>query len=870
MNPPGPPPKGPSWRRLGLWLAAAAAGFALLQGTDCLAATASAKKFEIPAGNAETALKDFSLQAGVQIVFGVDKVLGVRTREVKGRFTPHAALDQMLSGTVLIAVMDAGTGAFAIRRRSVTAEAGSAAEHAASPVPAGDTGATAFADDDNRPINLPKFTVSSTAADRFRLADAVSSERIRGQLLDTPLSIAIASQEMLRDLGADSVYDAMRYFAGVSNGRGSSVGGINDRADFRGFESFTRTVDGLSTLMIPGSLGNYGNFEPSFIERVELVRGPDSILSPTGSPGGSLNIITKSPQATPSNSLAVEAGNFESNKVTVDSTGPLPLEGGSKWSYRVISDYQDGQTYVPGSVRQFDLSAQIKDQISDRWQMTIKYFGQQWELDGAIANPNDNGWYVVAPNSVDGATIASSPPRGTGFLYDGWNGDTNWSHRIDRSNIMSGELTGSILDLISVRLAAMVLVDHFIQDAGYISQAPPKATYDPVTGQEISIAPFDPTSVAEIAYRQFAFNQDEQMQNDYAANFRLHGISLQPIAGWTYQEGRNPYLTTSTSPLPNNNLASGMPFDPPHPAASDYAVAASTAGHSWQFQGYSVMKLGFGDDHFFVLGGDSRLWTRATTTDLMTGIPVTLAGNNESYLGGVLAKPTENVSVYYSFASNAAITAGTSDQPVWQTGKQQEFGIKSEFFNQRLSFTADHFQIDQTNITTPNPLFNTDPSNNPQTLLTDEANRGYDLELAGGVTRDFSVVASFTEMKLRDSFGRRLRNIPDQMANLLLEYRFSSGPLDGLKLLAGVEHNGNTAGETVTGFTPLRVPEQPGFYISAWTVCNLGAGYQRGRYRINVNVENALDSRFVWQPAGRNSVSPYPGTTLRLTYGMHF
>jgi outer membrane receptor protein involved in Fe transport len=843
----------------------------LLVACALRAGPAPALHFEIAAGDAEGALRQFSRQAGVELVFSVDKVEGVTTRAVSGDYTPLGALQAMLEGTGLSVVQDPATGALAVRRDTfwtwlkgpdavAPPEASPKAEAVGTPASAADT-----------VIKLPQFTVSVATASTLRPPDTVSGTRIRGQLLDTPLSVSVVSSELMQDVGADSMYDATRYFSGVSNGRGTGEGGILDRQDFRGFESFSRTVDGLSTLLIPSSNGFQANFEPEFIERIEVVKGPDSILAPTGSPGGSINVITKSPQAIPANLLVVQAGNLNAGKVTLDSTGPVPLFGSPRWTYRVIADYQDGKTYVPGSIRQANLSLQLRYQFSDSSAVTIKYFGQQWELTGAIADPNDDGWYVTDPSSVNGGTLSGTPPPGSGFTYGGWNGDAPWSHRFDRVNMLNAEFTTALFGRISMRLAGSMLFDNFNQDAGYLSAAAPAENWDPATGEEVSIANnFNPASAAEIANHVTSINRDAQIQNDFAANFDLGGVSIQPVAGWTFQQGTMPLSKDRTAPLPNDDLLLGTPYDPPHPPDSAYSVATNTQAHAWQGQVYALTKAGFADNRVFLVGGASRLWTSSESDNLLAASSVVLNGQHDTYLGGVLAKPAKNLSVYYLFSSNAAITEGPENEPIWETGRQDEFGAKGEFFDQRLSFTAARFAITEANLTSPNPLYNSDPAHNPPNILTNESNQGTEFELVGALSRSLSIIASHTEMRLRDALGRRLRDVPDTTSALLLEYRFPEGALRDMSLFAGGIHNGNSAGETVTGFTSLGVPELPGFYIAAWTVYNAGAGYHWGRYHFNLNVDNLLDSRFIWQPNGRTSVSPYPGTAVRLTTSVRF
>ncbi len=262
--------------------------------------------------------------------------------------------------------------------------------------------------------------------------------------------------------------------------------------------------------------------------------------------------------------------------------------------------------------------------------------------------------------------------------------------------------------------------------------------------------------------------------------------------------------------------------------------------------------------------------TRSGSADLLGGSTVSLSGNHDSYLAGAVVKPLPELSLYGLHSTNASLTAGPQLAPLWQTGALDEFGLKVEFLRRRLALTAAHFEIVQSNLASPNPLYNLAPSSNPSTILTDENNRGNELELAGTIAGGLSVVASHTEMRLRDAFGRRLRNVPDTASAILLRYAPETGALKRAAVFAGAIHTGDEAGETVAGFTPLGLPEQPGFLLPDWTVANAGASFQAGPCRFDLEVENLFGARFGWQPAGRNSVSPYPGRTLRLVTRVRF
>jgi len=729
------------------------------------------------------------------------------------------------------------------------------------------------------PVKLPEFNVSEGKADPYRAQEVMSVARIAGSIMDAPFTVNVVSPELLSDLGANVGYDVNRYFAGVSNGRGAGAGGIMDRQDFRGFESFSKTIDDFSSFDFPSASGFQANFDTVFQDRAELVMGPDSILSPTGTPGGSVNVITKSPLFTRTTTLTAEVGNYNANRYTIDTTGPIT----DRLAYRVIADYQDGNTYVPGALREQNLGLELTYKFSNTTKLTVKYFGEQWGTVGSLTNANDNGEQIYLPNTVGGVTLSSAFEPG--YAERGWNGSASWSHRNDRLNIGEAEFTTSLWDKVSVRVAAQALTDNFLQDAAYPS-ANPAETFDPATGIETAVAPgYVVTAVPEVGQFEHAFWRGFQFQNDYAANFHPGPVSIQPVAGFAYQQGHQIYNLTAqdknTTDLPAANLLLNY-YAPPPPPLQDYTSGESNLPQMGDIaEVYATVRAGFFNDKVYATGGATRTWanvndyTSKTFAVTPAGIAATgpytdvaFSGLHDSYLGGIVAKPTDNVSLYGTFSTNAGITTSPSNTALWQTGKQYEFGAKTEFFNQRLQISADHFQITEFNLATPNPAHNTDASQ-PATILGNATSKGEELNVVGGVTKNLSIIASLTEMKYRDLFGRRVRNVPDSLANLLLNYHFTEGELKGANAFVGVVHVGQVAGETVTGSTALGVPELPGFYIAGWAVVNAGAGYSWDRYRVNLNLDNALDSKFLWEPASRQSVSEYPGLTVRVTFILH-
>lgn len=94
-------------------LTALALGFALLAAAR--AADANPRSFDVPAGNAAAALKTFSQQSGVEVIFPTDAVAGVRTNAARGEMSARQALEAMVQGTGFVVVQDEKTGALGLR-----------------------------------------------------------------------------------------------------------------------------------------------------------------------------------------------------------------------------------------------------------------------------------------------------------------------------------------------------------------------------------------------------------------------------------------------------------------------------------------------------------------------------------------------------------------------------------------------------------------------------------------------------------------------------------------------------------------------------------------------------------------------------------
>ena len=718
-------------------------------------------------------------------------------------------------------------------------------------------------------IMLPQFTVSSPGENPYNATDSLSATRIRSSLLDTPVTINVITREFLDDIGAQSIYDAAQYISGVSQGRLAGDGGILDRQTIRGFESNGRIIDNFLT-------GFQGQFPPDDIERIEIVKGPSAILSPSGSPGGSVNTITKSPLFTRHTEVSATVANFFGQQATFDNTGPI----NSRLAYRVTGSVMDAEAYVPGKVQRWDVNPSLLFNINPTTTLMLKANVLSMRWTGGASNPGTE--LIAGDNVTGGAVISSTPPPG--FGYHANNTVPNWATRSDTVERVSAELTHAIGDHVNVRFGATYLYDKFLLDGGQQGLAISASRYDPSTGIYTpnetwaknsagvyvpTVSPsFDPTKIPETASINPNWTHDVVVQNDWAGNFKAGPVSLQPVVGG-YYEWNSLGSFSKTAPLPTVNLFA-PDNNPVHPALSAYNAGGPGVNVANQGAVYAVTRAGFFEDRLFVTGGATRYWANnAQTKYNAPGTPNSygiLKGYHDSYLGGALFKITKSASLYYSYMSNSAPNNSFTALgiPVWQSGKQQQFGIKNEWFDDRLMVEVSHYQISQSNLSTPNPAAL--QAGQPASILTDQVNHGFEFQVTGRLTRNVTIMLGGVKMADRDAFGRRPRNIADRIVRGLVKYDFHEGFLNHAGVFVGVDHTGNQAGELTQGtITPLGVIQQVSFYVPQRTIVNAGANYRLGKYRFNLNVNNLLDDRLISQAAGRYSLTPFPTTQVLFT-----
>lgn len=264
-------------------------------------------EFNQPAEALPQALNDFSRLTGLSVVYTDEAPLGLQAPALKGRLSAEQALQQLL-----------GQSGFNARRTDANT-------FALEPQPA--SGA----------LNLGATSITSLAHNDTSYQPPAVTSVMRGQsdTMEIPQTVNVVAAQVIRDQAPRNLDDALNNISGIT--QGNTLGSTQDSVMKRGFGD---NRDG--SIMRDGMPVVQGRALNVTADRVEVLKGPASLLYGIQDPGGVVNVVSKKPQLEQYNALTVRGSTYGSGKNgsggSFDSTGAL---GDSGLAYRMIVDHED-------------------------------------------------------------------------------------------------------------------------------------------------------------------------------------------------------------------------------------------------------------------------------------------------------------------------------------------------------------------------------------------------------------------------------------------------------------------------------------------------------------------------------------------------
>ncbi|BES84044.1 TonB-dependent siderophore receptor [Pectobacterium araliae] len=243
---------------------------------------------------------------------------------------------------------------------------------------------------------LPSITVSATGDDGF-LSSSTTTTRSGAPLRTTPQTINVVNSNVMEKQSARNVTDALRNISSVTVLPGS-LG--SSTVQIRGYQSNV-LIDGLN---VSGS--SPLNLPAIALDSVEVIKGPSAMLNGAGSNGGIVNLVRKKPQAKPAHEIKLGYGSYNERRLEIDSTGALTDDG--RLSYRLIAagaQSDDSAAHYDGKkesyfsptlgwkddTTDFQLGFTRNIQTTPFMPYTLMYRGKPWtgDLPKPLGNKND-------------------------------------------------------------------------------------------------------------------------------------------------------------------------------------------------------------------------------------------------------------------------------------------------------------------------------------------------------------------------------------------------------------------------------------------------------------------------------------------------
>jgi len=675
-------------------------------------------------------------------------------------------------------------------------------------------------------VSVPEVDVQATAWRAWEHTPGyVAPVTTTGSKTDTPLieapqSLGVVTRDQIDDQAAQSVSGALRYTAGVlpevrPSARYDSVfvrgfGGQGTGAAFVNFLDGLRQGRGLSQ--------GVPNTDPWLLERIEVLRGPASVLYGQTGVGGLVNLVSRRPSAVPSNEVRLEAGSNALVQTAFDTTGPLTADG--RLLYRLTGIARKAET-------DFDFAREERIAIApaltwrpgDNTTLTV-LSSYQYDPRG--------GFYNFAPAS---GTVIGNPrgrlPRGF------FGGDPNYD-RFTRTQAAIGyQLEHRFDDVWTVR--QNVRYSHIDAEVNVLSvQAAPNA--------------------AGVSARTQSFISDHAnslaLDNQAQASLVTGPLRHTALFGvdWQRSAARARVLST-TAGVPPLNIFGPSYYQAIAPLAA--GLASLTNQELDQLGVYAQDQVAL--DRLRVnVGVRYDRASIGTTNHLASGANASQRSQFDdevTWRAGALYLFDSGIAPYASYSTSFLPNTGTGapqrGTPTFAptTGEQYEVGVKYQPPGMSSFVQAAAYHIRQENVLTRDPTYT-----NFSLPVGEIRSRGIEVEARATLNESLDLIGTYTYIEANitrsntpGEQGSRVPQVPNHIASFWGNYAFRDGPLRGLQIGGGARYVGSTYGNTTNTF---KVPDVTLF--DAAIRYDVGARFERARgLELAVNAQNIADRDYV-------------------------
>ena len=699
--------------------------------------------------------------------------------------------------------------------------------------------------------------------------EKASSQKYTAPLLDTPRSVTVVPQQVLKDTAATSLQDALRTVPGITFGAGEGGNPQGDRPFIRGFDAQGDTY-------LDGVRDTGGQSREIFdIESIEVSKGPNSSFGGRGSAGGSLNLVSKTPQARDFTNGGFTYGSDQTRRYTLDVNRQF-LDDSAAFRLNLMSHEQNVAGRDAVNYDRWGVAPSLTFGLGTPTRVNLSYYHME-------SNDLPDSGIPYGYGSATTTTHVHDKPTDGGDSSNFY-GLKNRDFRKTRADISTISVEHDLNDSMTLKNT----LRHGSTGQDYVLTQP-----DDSKGNVNKYGTVWRRANARVSTTTTTTNQTDLFGSFQALGFK-HSYSTgleftgeeTRVSGYTITPNANPTPNGCLPGMVGNSGGSCTSLGNPNPddawtgtIARNY-MGTNTKATSRAAYVFDTIEL----DPKWLLNVGVRYDTFDTEANTNATTGRTKVKDDSQFFNwqaGLVWKPMENGSIYTSYATSASPAGGlvgegvdnnaiptginTSDLKPEET-VNYELGTKWDLFHNRLSLSAAVFRTEK-----KNTRILVD-SNTYETAGESRVD-GLELSASGKITELWQVFAGYSYLKSElvdpgrngtrlgivttgSNKGNQMPNTPENSFSLWTTYNVTP------KLTIG---GGAFYVDQVYGDAANTV------YVPSYTRYDAMASYKLTKnVDLQLNVQNLTDKTYYDKAYASHFANQAAGRTALLSTSFHF
>jgi len=748
--------------------------------------TSKAVALTIPAGKLGDALVALSKLTGTSISVDAALIQGLNSQAISGNYNAEQAIQQLITDLPLqLKVTTANSLTLVAKDKAAvigtlaTAQVTDEQENAKGPV--------------NGYVAKRSFTGTKTDT----------------AIIETPQSISVFTADRIEALGASRLTEVLSYAPGVNV---SPFGDMSqyDWLTLRGFDAYSPGfyLDGMQ-LRNNGNWGlwlteNYG------LERIELLRGPSSVLYGQNGPGGLVNMVSKRPLTEDKKEIQLQLGSDSHKQIAGDFSGALDSDG--KWLYRLTALVRDAELSSEElkNNRVF-IAPSLTWQPSPQTSLTI--LSQYLDADAGAVWPGYplEGTLLPNPNGAIPQSTLIGEPDFNRYQQEQWMLGYDFTHQINDTWSIAQNARYGDYDL-----------DYRVVWGKWLTTN----EQEPNSAENFRLYNRTPFKSVETTN---SFTIDSRAIADFSLGDWQHSI----LFGIDYQNTENDTIAHWGGELAPLDL-----FEPVYDAKVSLNPPFINAVTELSQTGFYLQdQIKFAKRWILTLGAryDNA---EVIATDRASNASAKQSDDEWSTRAGLVYLADNGLAPYISYSES--FSPNTSTDPLTgkpfspESGRQYEAGLRYQPKGQQASYSVAAFDLTRQDYIVwqwqPNP----GPRQTGETTV-----RGMEFEALVEPTDNMNLTASYSWTPKADvtksintaTIGLQDKAVSEHQANAWADYQFNNG----LNLGLGIRFVGSNMGNQ----------EKAPIEVSSYTLFDASIGYQLDNWQLRINARNLGDKSYL-------------------------